>query len=434
MAEKKLLNHLQFGGVVDDSMGKEFVSMFANIALEDPEISRISKTYNISHQDICIIYTSMIKCLMPNPCIKCGFLLLVPTLFFMEPHRFEVLSKAIFQNSNNFDANERIKVLIYFSEISAKSTWESQTASQGEADFKNLSKVNSIQKQFEENNKNVKDFFSPFGKVVFLIFAVVIFLLFISLNKENSNPKFSKSEPAQENPSSNIDLAWMYFEKKEYKTSIQFSKKARSENFLESVFIEAVASDELLDRLKAIELYSLISDKDARAAYNLGRIYIFDKNHLNQKAGVQLIYFAAEKHLPEAENLMGALYHGGDILKKDLEKGSSYYLRSAERGNATAMYNLSMSFMLGDGLPRNKEKADFWMDKAIKNGYILQTPTEKDKKNAVKIKLYPLGIKIPNKPGIIKSPYSKEGYVDATDFNSGTIINCPFTGKPFEVP
>ena len=47
----------------------------------------------------------------------------------------------------------------------------------------------------------------------------------------------------------------------------------------------------------------------------------------------------------------------------------------------------------------------------------------------------PYGIPVPNRPGLVTSPYSpKLGYVDVRGFSSGTEVKDPYTGKTFLLP
>jgi len=47
----------------------------------------------------------------------------------------------------------------------------------------------------------------------------------------------------------------------------------------------------------------------------------------------------------------------------------------------------------------------------------------------------PYGVRVPNKPGFVISPYSPNaGYVDIRGFSSGTEVKDPYTGKVFITP
>ena len=47
----------------------------------------------------------------------------------------------------------------------------------------------------------------------------------------------------------------------------------------------------------------------------------------------------------------------------------------------------------------------------------------------------PSGIPVPDKPGMVQSPYAPEkGFIDVTGFKRGTRVECPYTGKHFRVP
>jgi hypothetical protein len=135
LAEKPLLDHLQRGGDVFDPVGRELVAKCAGVAYKDSEVAAIAQRHDISLNDIAIIYASMIKSLIPNPCIKSGGLLLVPTLFFMEPIRFEGLASEIATRTRGSATDEKQQTLINLSIASARETWQTHTAGRGEAAF-----------------------------------------------------------------------------------------------------------------------------------------------------------------------------------------------------------------------------------------------------------------------------------------------------------
>lgn len=135
IAEKRLLQHLSLGGNVTDSVGRELVTKFISVAYQDAEISKIARDHGISMNDACILYASMIQCLMPNPCIETGGLLLTPTLFFMEPFRFTGLASEISSRTSGMDEAGRREKMIALAASAAQQTWNAHTSARGEAKF-----------------------------------------------------------------------------------------------------------------------------------------------------------------------------------------------------------------------------------------------------------------------------------------------------------
>jgi len=135
LAEKKIREHLRLGGGLDDQVGSELLAKFCTTALSDRQVAAIAQKYNMSMEDIAFIYMAMILKLMPNPCIISGGLLLVPTLFFMEPKRFERLAFGIDFHTKDLDEKQRIQELMRLSAESAQEVWDAHTSGRGEADF-----------------------------------------------------------------------------------------------------------------------------------------------------------------------------------------------------------------------------------------------------------------------------------------------------------
>ena len=135
-AEKKILTHIQCGGAIDDATGKSLLCQFTSTALKDSQIFDIAKRYDISFDDICVIYIAMVSQLMPNPCIEAGGLLLVPTLIFMEPIRFEGLASEIQARTRGCNEKERIYAIVSISSDLAHQIWEAHAAARGAPRFR----------------------------------------------------------------------------------------------------------------------------------------------------------------------------------------------------------------------------------------------------------------------------------------------------------
>jgi len=134
-AEKRLLNHLQLGGSVTDDVGRQLVMRFAQKAWSDSQIRAICERQGFDLEDICVIYAAMIQSLMPNPCIAAGGLLLVPTLFFMEPFRLEAMLSQLHRDLQGRVGTERRAFIIEIASEAARQCWEAHSAARGEARF-----------------------------------------------------------------------------------------------------------------------------------------------------------------------------------------------------------------------------------------------------------------------------------------------------------
>jgi TPR repeat protein len=72
----------------------------------------------------------------------------------------------------------------------------------------------------------------------------------------------------------------------------------------------------------------------------------------------------AAKDDPEAELDLARAYHLGKGVPVDYAKAADLYRKSAEQGNAKAMYNLGYMQHHGQGMPEDDVKAEGWFQKA----------------------------------------------------------------------
>jgi hypothetical protein len=149
IADKHLLNHLRLGGRHDDNVGSELIERIVGTALRDPTIANIASEFGLSYLELCLIYSAMLEQLMPNPCINAGGLLLTPSLFFMEPLRFEKFANdvgpkalnilgnidEIFSTNLSNNAGNRTAYLMTEARNAAQRTWDEQTQQRGVAQF-----------------------------------------------------------------------------------------------------------------------------------------------------------------------------------------------------------------------------------------------------------------------------------------------------------
>lgn len=70
---------------------------------------------------------------------------------------------------------------------------------------------------------------------------------------------------------------------------------------------------------------------------------------------------------PEVQFQLGECYFNGVRRKKDLKKSFDWYLKAAERGHADAQYQVSIIYMMGEGVEKNSREGLSWLRKAVDN-------------------------------------------------------------------
>lgn len=92
LAERKIFQHLEYGGKIDDAMGNTLLSNFLDKVSEIPTVVDVIQKYgnNIGGKDVAFIIQEMLRHLMPNPTISVGKSpVLVTTFIFMEIDRLD---------------------------------------------------------------------------------------------------------------------------------------------------------------------------------------------------------------------------------------------------------------------------------------------------------------------------------------------------------
>jgi serine/threonine protein kinase/TPR repeat protein len=91
-------------------------------------------------------------------------------------------------------------------------------------------------------------------------------------------------------------------------------------------------------------------DADNLRAFNEGRELVSSKVRADRKRGYELVAYAANQGLPEAEELLGSLYVEGiaDIQKPDDDAALGWYRKAAKHGRPKARYALARRLELGE--------------------------------------------------------------------------------------
>ncbi len=92
MAENRLREHLSLGGRPDDQIGRELIWKFATKVWSERTVAPALRQHGVTIQELATMYEAVIESLMPRPWMYVAGPMLVPTQWFMEPHRIENLS------------------------------------------------------------------------------------------------------------------------------------------------------------------------------------------------------------------------------------------------------------------------------------------------------------------------------------------------------
>ncbi|WHR56549.1 tetratricopeptide repeat protein [Acinetobacter haemolyticus] len=153
-------------------------------------------------------------------------------------------------------------------------------------------------------------------------------------------------------------------------TKVNFPADTKSQLFEVNKDIKGWEIERDFNQYKNIDLalswYEHESKKgNVFAKNNLAMIHIKGgEKDINYEKSFSLLN-EASKASPEALNNLGVFYSNGLGVDKNYDKALSLYIRAANKGSATAMYNIGISYLRGlNGLDKDKNKARYWFKKA----------------------------------------------------------------------
>jgi hypothetical protein len=88
-AEKPLLAHLARGGSPQDDIGRTHIAHFAHTVATDSSTAPVLARHGIGEAEVAMLYREVLQALMPDPWMNVSGPILVPTQWFMEPHRLD---------------------------------------------------------------------------------------------------------------------------------------------------------------------------------------------------------------------------------------------------------------------------------------------------------------------------------------------------------
>ncbi|MEE8388253.1 MAG: tetratricopeptide repeat protein [Acidiferrobacterales bacterium] len=80
---------------------------------------------------------------------------------------------------------------------------------------------------------------------------------------------------------------------------------------------------------------------------------------------------AAVQGKADAQYIMGNVYASGMPnleVKKDASAAFVWYLKAAKQNHVKAQYEVAAAYILGDGVPRDLDKARSWLKRAVDGG------------------------------------------------------------------
>ncbi len=138
------------------------------------------------------------------------------------------------------------------------------------------------------------------------------------------------------------------------------------------------------------ESYAVLSDPEKRAAYNesIGidderikkeRAAIEENEQMEEEYRNQLeskefwknfdeLSFKAQSGDADSQNELGEMYYFGDEIEQDLDQAVYWFKEAAKQKHATAMYNLGICFVNGEGVENNKTTGLGFIRQAAKLG------------------------------------------------------------------
>lgn len=84
---------------------------------------------------------------------------------------------------------------------------------------------------------------------------------------------------------------------------------------------------------------------------------------------LQEVTSAALEGLPIAQASLGRMYLSGIGVRQDAAAAVSWYLKSANAGNAQSQFVVGVAYDSGQGIPKNKLRARYWLRQAAAQGH-----------------------------------------------------------------
>lgn len=117
---------------------------------------------------------------------------------------------------------------------------------------------------------------------------------------------------------------------------------------------------------KNTEQETQISTDDPKSQFKLANDYSANNNH---KMALYWYLKVAEKGYASAQFNVGNMYYNGLGAGKDTNRAFSFYLQSAKQNFVEAQYNVGLMYELGEGVLKDEAQSFYWYGKAAEQGH-----------------------------------------------------------------
>jgi TPR repeat protein len=93
-------------------------------------------------------------------------------------------------------------------------------------------------------------------------------------------------------------------------------------------------------------------------------------NEADYDTAYNIYYDLANKGDATAQYQLGLLYYQGLGIRQNYDEASHWYQQSGAQGNAVAQYSLGNMFLMGEGVSQDDSKAIAWYEKAAEQGHV----------------------------------------------------------------
>ncbi|MBF9003471.1 tetratricopeptide repeat protein [Vibrio nitrifigilis] len=164
-------------------------------------------------------------------------------------------------------------------------------------------------------------------------------------------------------------------ERKNYKEALFWYEKAALMDNLNGMYglvriCRRMQEDLILrEKLKFWELYIKAIEGDTHAKLEAGKLLVYGRGtEINVTKGLQLIHAAAENRLIEAMIFLGDWATSKDNISQSPSDSTYWYYKAAKLDDKVGMMKLGLNYLHGIGVSIEHRKACYWLERSAEQG------------------------------------------------------------------